>query len=1020
MFYFTIQRKSYALLFVLFFVGSANAQEVFVQTTPESSIVNQANEILSEVDFYQVDIHALKNRLNTTGPIEVSVPIGHRPKIVHLQKTNILSPDYKLFTSSGQTLKTAQKYSFYKGTVDGKINSKVVLIYFDDAFSMSIFDDDGNYEIHRQDDYYAGYYDDDRIEPIDLDWECQVIDESNGKSEPIHHGTRSDSDPECVTVFLEIDNNMYVKKGSSIPNTEEWAMTLFAQVAILFIEHDVPLNISGIQVWDTQDPYTSASNTSGALSLFRSAVQQNPNFNGRLAHLLSGRSLGGGIAYLNSLCSTFSNVAVSANLNGGNTPYPSYSWNVMVVAHEIGHNMGSPHTQSCSWNGNNTAIDGCGNIEGSCADPGNPPNNVGGTIMSYCHLTSSGINFKNGFGLQPGALIRERYHYASCVTGENCSHVPPFNDVCGRAKEIPILNYCVQGEFSNYATTPSGDGGNMSCGNTGVENDIWFQFEYLDLDTIRLVVEASQYISDLVVQVYSGDCDNLTTLDCGFSTNGEQVPFEFYDPALINETIYIRIVEKDSDEEGKFTLCTYSEELPCQTQLDTLKNIYQDLDGTNWTHNTGWVDGILNGACDYCNWYGVTCDYQGNIVKIDLSNNNLNGMLPQDLVALNNLEELYLKSNLLFDTIPNFWDSLDQLIVLDLSYNSFTGAIPVSYTTMTRINTIHLDHNNLGNQIPAGLGFNSSLKTFTASNNTLEGCFSNGVSSFCNKDSINLINNPDLPYNGDVTLLCDKGWGTDWDLDGYCNEIEDCNDYNADIHPDADEILCDALDNNCDGVIDEGSDFGPNIWIGPDTLGVFDDSLNWSLGHLPKICENVEIGMDGDTIHLVLKGNNTEGGTGNGGSNEYFNLQIRNLSIGQNTTIELSEFGNMSILGNGVLENQGIFNVQGYFNIRDQYNTSNTALLNSGVLNITGFGGFSINEIGDYAIQNTSTGIINLSGFSSIDLLKGETALSAILNEGVFNLFGNLWIYGDYEDQEIKNENGGTLEVKNGGSLFVY
>src|SRR5690606_38736570 len=45
-----------------------------------------------------------------------------------------------------------------------------------------------------------------------------------------------------------------------------------------------------------------------------------------------------------------------------------------------------------------------------------------GTIMSYCHLIGGvGINFNNGFGPQPGNLIRARVDQASCL--ESCA--PP-------------------------------------------------------------------------------------------------------------------------------------------------------------------------------------------------------------------------------------------------------------------------------------------------------------------------------------------------------------------------------------------------------------------------------------------------------------------------------------------------------------------------------------------------------------------------------------------------------------------
>ena len=84
----------------------------------------------------------------------------------------------------------------------------------------------------------------------------------------------------------------------------------------------------------------------------------------------------------------------------------------------MGHNLGSPHTQSCSWVGG--ALDNCYTTEGGCA-PGPAPTN-GGTIMSYCHLTSYGINFNNGFGTQPGNLIRSKVNGATCLTA--CSGGP--------------------------------------------------------------------------------------------------------------------------------------------------------------------------------------------------------------------------------------------------------------------------------------------------------------------------------------------------------------------------------------------------------------------------------------------------------------------------------------------------------------------------------------------------------------------------------------------------------------------
>src|SRR5678815_583155 len=81
--------------------------------------------------------------------------------------------------------------------------------------------------------------------------------------------------------------------------------------------------------------------------------------------------------------------------------------------------MGSRHTHACVWNGNNTAIDGCGPsagypYEGNCNNAPIPGN--GGTIMSYCHLVPAGINFSNGFGPQPTNVILNNYNSATCLS----------------------------------------------------------------------------------------------------------------------------------------------------------------------------------------------------------------------------------------------------------------------------------------------------------------------------------------------------------------------------------------------------------------------------------------------------------------------------------------------------------------------------------------------------------------------------------------------------------------------------
>ena len=96
---------------------------------------------------------------------------------------------------------------------------------------------------------------------------------------------------------------------------------------------------------------------------------------------------------------------------------------------------------------------------------------------------------------------------------------------------------------------------------------------------------------------------------------------------------------------------------------------------------------------------------------------------------------------------------------------------------------------------------------------------------------------------------------TDGDGDGYgtgaaCSTV-DCNDANSQINPGATEI-CDGLDNNCVGGIDEGFDADIDGWT--TCAGDCDDGDPAISPSAPEVCDGVDIncfggideGFDGD------------------------------------------------------------------------------------------------------------------------------------------------------------------------------
>ncbi|HRD56796.1 MAG TPA: M12 family metallo-peptidase [Ferruginibacter sp.] len=404
-----------ATLFValLFFFNSAISQNIMQQKkeTPVSLYKH-----VKKSTVFMLNKSLTKSVVQNKQPqIELSFEFELKTWVLELTEHNVFSKGFFVKDGNNKTVPyNTNTGRHFKGKIKGDEKSVVAVNIYEDEMNAIVADKNGQINIgplnNSNGDMVIFRESDVLTIPA---FNCEAIP-VEGTENPLPNiqfpeSITSTINAEALDIYFEADYSCYTGKGSNLTATINWVTDLANNVSILYENDSINLTMSALKVWTVNDPYAGYSTTATILPAFGTAMTN--GFPGDLAHLLSRRGLGGGRAYLNILCSGASvRTGVSGNLGNNITPLPTYSWNSMVITHELGHNIASNHTQWCGWPGG--AIDNCYTTEGGCAAGPAPVN--GGTIMSYCHL-NVGINLANGFGPLPGAAVRNAVRNNNCI-----------------------------------------------------------------------------------------------------------------------------------------------------------------------------------------------------------------------------------------------------------------------------------------------------------------------------------------------------------------------------------------------------------------------------------------------------------------------------------------------------------------------------------------------------------------------------------------------------------------------------
>jgi len=177
--------------------------------------------------------------------------------------------------------------------------------------------------------------------------------------------------------------------------------------------------------------------------------------------------------------------------------------------------------------------------------------------------------------------------------------------------------------------------------------------------------------------------------------------------------------------------------------------LYYGTNGNEWSSNNRWLEPGVH----ECDWVGVTCELveipsislkdalvdptdlpattddsnmdvtmERMITSIDLPKNNLQGNIPQELVALPYLERLGLWSNELTGQIPSSIGKLSRLSSILLDDNDLSGSIPHDLGDLNELTTLFLGLNkDINGRIPNSIHNLSKLQKLGLNDLSLSG-----------------------------------------------------------------------------------------------------------------------------------------------------------------------------------------------------------------------------------------------------------------------------------------------------------
>jgi len=357
---------------------------------------------------------------------------GGLPETFELERFRVFAPDARIVVhGDGETLTLPPPaHAYFRGSVAGRAGSRALLTVMEGGGMRGLIASGGRYWLATQSareprPSLQEVTDHPTLAAGARQFECgadrlpRETPESPAGSSPAAAppdgaGARR-STSHTVRVGVETDYEYYQLFGS-VSGAVSYAGDLFGYASSYYTsEVGTDFWISHVSVWTTaSDPWTQTSGSCLLAEFGRHWNTRMGHVPRTIAHFLSGKAAGGGVAWVGVLCASAFSVDISSwgcsltptidrygggygfsgDLSGSfDITSPSVVWDIFVVSHEVGHNFNTGHTHcyvppvdQC-W-----GSDGPPCYSGPASLPCPKPGAGCGTIMSYCHTITPGMS----------------------------------------------------------------------------------------------------------------------------------------------------------------------------------------------------------------------------------------------------------------------------------------------------------------------------------------------------------------------------------------------------------------------------------------------------------------------------------------------------------------------------------------------------------------------------------------------------------------------------------------------------